>query len=63
MALEHISGDGLHGKVGEELNQLHGTDAFQNNSGTGKPCYLNVFRGEPGFCSEMKGRHLEQSPG
>lgn len=27
MALEYIPGDGLHGKLGKELNQLHGTGA------------------------------------
>lgn len=63
MALEHVSRDGLHGNVGKEFNQLHGTGACYNSPGTGKPCFLNVFRGEPGFYSEMKGRQLEQSPG
>jgi len=62
MALEHVSRDGLRGKVGKEFNQLHGTV-----QATTVQAQVNLVssmsQGEPGFYSEMKGRHLEQSPG
>lgn len=61
MALEHISGNGLHGNVGNKTGFMAQVQARTFPAQV--PCFLSVFRGEPGFYSEMKGRPLEQSPG